>query len=61
MAAETRLVRGLVLDHGTRHPDMPKGLKKCYILTCNISLEYEKTEINSGFFFSTAEERDKLA
>lgn len=40
---------------------MPKGLKNCYILTCNISLEYEKTEVNSGFFFSTAEEREKLA
>lgn len=31
-------------DHGARHPDMPKKLKKCYILTCNVSLEYEKTE-----------------
>jgi T-complex protein 1 subunit zeta len=54
-------VKGLVLDHGTRHPDMPKSLKNCYILTCNVSLEYEKTEVNSGFFFSTAEEREKLA
>ena len=61
MATETRLVRGLVLDHGTRHPDMPKFLKNCYILTCNVSLEYEKTEVNSGFFFSSAEEREKLA
>jgi T-complex protein 1 subunit zeta len=61
MGSETRLVRGLVLDHGTRHPDMPKSLKNCYILTCNVSLEYEKTEVNSGFFFSTAEEREKLA
>ena len=61
MATETRLVRGLVLDHGTRHPDMPKSLKNCYILTCNVSLEYEKTEVNSGFFFSSAEEREKLA
>lgn len=31
-------------DHGARHPDMPKRLKKCYILTCNVNLEYEKTE-----------------
>ena len=49
------------MDHGTRHPDMPKALKNCYILTCNVSLEYEKTEVNSGFFFSSAEEREKLA
>lgn len=24
---DTRLVRGLVLDHGSRHPDMPKRLE----------------------------------
>ena len=37
------LFRGLVLDHGGRHPDMPKHVKNAYILTCNVSLEYEKT------------------
>ncbi|KCV71326.1 T-complex protein 1 subunit zeta [Fonticula alba] len=57
---ESRLVKGLVLDHGARHPDMPKRLQNCYILTCNVSLEYEKTEINSGFFYSSAEERDRM-
>jgi T-complex protein 1 subunit zeta len=40
---DTILVRGLVLDHGARHPDMPKRLENAYILTCNVSLEYEKT------------------
>lgn len=60
-SAETELIRGLVLDHGARHPDMPKFVKNCYILTCNVSLEYEKTEVHSGFFYSTAEEREKLA
>ena len=44
LATESKLIRGLVLDHGARHPDMPKGLKNCYILTCNVNLEYEKTE-----------------
>ena len=39
---DTKLIRGLVLDHGSRHPDMPKRLENCYILTCNVSLEYEK-------------------
>lgn len=37
------LVKGLVLDHGGRHPDMPVGLENCYILTCNVSMEFEKT------------------
>merc|ERR1719263_719441 len=60
LANETRLVRGLVLDHGSRHPDMPKELKNCYILTANVSLEYEKTEVNSGFYYNSAEQRDKL-
>ena len=35
--SDTSLVKGLVLDHGGRHPDMPKKLNNCYILTCNVS------------------------
>lgn len=54
------LVKGLVTDHGGRHPDMPKRVEDAYILTLNVSLEYEKSEVNSGFFYSTAEERDKM-
>jgi T-complex protein 1 subunit zeta len=59
-ASETQLVRGLVLDHGARHPDMPKRVENAYILTLNVSLEYEKTEVNSSFFYSSAEQREKL-
>ncbi|KAG6832634.1 T-complex protein 1 subunit zeta [Tricholoma furcatifolium] len=59
-ASETQLVRGLVLDHGARHPDMPKRLENAFILTLNVSLEYEKTEVNSSFFYSNAEQREKL-
>ena len=44
-ASETQLVRGLVLDHGARHPDMPKRLENAFILTLNVSLEYEKTYV----------------
>lgn len=40
---DTTLIRGLVLDHGARHPDMPMSLSNVYVLTCNVSLEYEKT------------------
>ena len=60
MDKDTRLIKGLVLDHGARHPDMPKHMENCHILTCNISLEYEKSEVNSGFFYSSADQREKL-
>ncbi|XP_034827490.1 T-complex protein 1 subunit zeta [Maniola hyperantus] len=59
-ATETTLIKGLVMDHGARHPDMPKRVENAYILTCNVSLEYEKTEVNSGFFYKSAEDREKL-
>ncbi|KAI1292018.1 T-complex protein 1 subunit zeta [Halotydeus destructor] len=57
---ETSLVKGLVLDHGPRHPDMKRHSTNAYILTLNVSLEYEKTTVNSGFFYKTADEREKL-
>ena len=60
MAADTQLIRGLALDHGARHPDMPKEVRNAHILTLNVSLEYEKSEINSGFYYSSADQRDKL-
>jgi T-complex protein 1 subunit zeta len=40
---DTQLVKGLVMDHGARHPDMPKRVENAHILTLNVSLEYEKT------------------
>jgi len=58
--SETKLVRGIVMDHGARHPDMKKKVENVYILTCNTSLEYEKSEVNAGFFYKSAEEREKL-
>ncbi|KAG5203736.1 hypothetical protein JEQ12_003319 [Ovis aries] len=57
---DTKLIKGLVLDHGARHPDMKKRVDDAFILTCNVSLEYEKTEVSSGFFYKTAEEKEKL-
>jgi T-complex protein 1 subunit zeta len=35
------------MDHGSRHPDMPKRVDNAYILTCNVSMEYEKRYFNS--------------
>lgn len=57
---DTRLIKGLVLDHGSRHPDMPKRLENVFILNANISLEYDKSEVNSGFFYSNAEQREAM-
>lgn len=57
---DTVLVKGMVMDHGARHPDMKKNIHDVFILTCNVSLEYEKTEVNSGFFYKSAQEREKL-
>lgn len=60
MGTDSRCVNGLVLDHGGRHPDMPKMLPNCHVMTCNVTFEYEKTEVQSGFFYSNADEREKL-
>lgn len=60
LGSDSRFVNGLVLDHGGRHPDMPTVLTNCHIMTCNVTFEYEKTEVQSGFFYSNAEEREKL-
>jgi T-complex protein 1 subunit zeta len=50
----------MVLDHGSRHPDMPKRLENCFILTCNVSMEYEKSEVNANMFYKDAAERERL-
>jgi T-complex protein 1 subunit zeta len=60
LGSDSRFVNGIVLDHGGRHPDMPSILNKCHVMTCNVTFEYEKTEVASGFFYSNAEEREKL-
>lgn len=59
-ALDTKFINGLVLDHGARHPNMAKRSENCFILILNVSLEYEKSEINAGHFYKTAEERTKL-
>jgi len=60
LGVETKLVKGIVFDHGARHPDMPKRVTNCYIFACNIELEYEKTEVNSSFFYNSAEQRERM-
>lgn len=60
MDKASRFVNGLVLDHGARHPDMSRNLNNCFILTCNISLEYEKSEVNSKFVYKNAQQQKAL-
>lgn len=57
---DSKLIRGLVLDHGGRHPGMPQRVENAYVLTCNVSLEYEKTEVNAGWFYKSAAEREEM-
>jgi len=57
---DSRLVQGLVMDHGGRHPGMPKKLSNCHILCMNIDLEYQKSEVNSGFFYNSAQQREAM-
>jgi T-complex protein 1 subunit zeta len=61
LGADTQFIPGIVLDHGGRHPGMPQKLNDCYILTCNISLEYEKSELNSVFVYDNADKKAALS
>lgn len=54
-------VDGLVLDHGGRHYSMPTFLENVCVLTTNMSLEYEKPEVNAEFCYSSAHQREALA
>lgn len=57
---DSEFIEGLVLDHGARHHAMPTALENVCVLVTNMSLEYEKPEINSEFFYSTAQQREML-
>ncbi len=48
------------MDHGSRHPDMDTYVENAFILTCNVSMEYEKSEVSTGFFYKNAEERERM-
>ena len=61
LGTDTRCIKGLVLDHGARNDDMPRRLENCYILTCNVSLEYERSELTAGFYYTSPEQKAKMA
>ena len=41
-------------------PEAGRTSRPVYVLTANIGLEYERSEVNAGFFYSSAEQREKL-
>jgi len=57
---DSRLIKGLVLDHGGRDYNMPGKVENAYILTCNISLEPEKPTNVTQVSVKTAQEREKI-
>jgi T-complex protein 1 subunit zeta len=59
-AMHTRFIDGIVCDHGVRHPNMRTRSENCFMLTCNVSFEYEKSMISAGIFYKNAEERQKM-
>lgn len=60
LKSDSQFIQGIVMDHGCRHPDMPKRLENCFILTCNASLEYEKSEVNAEWAYTTAGMKEKM-
>ena len=38
------------MDHGARHPDMPQHSEDAFILTCNVSMEYEKAFVINSYY-----------
>ncbi|KAG9391839.1 Chaperonin Cpn60/TCP-1 [Carpediemonas membranifera] len=58
---DTQLIRGLVLDHGSRTAGRSAKSKNVHILTMNVSLEYEKTEDSSTMTYNNPEQRAQLA
>lgn len=60
LASDTRFVDGIVLDHGGRNSDMPKYLENCHIFICNVSLEYERSELATGFYYKDPEEKARM-
>lgn len=45
---DSQLINGIVMDHGWRYEELKcSKFENCFILTLNVTLEYEKSEMNS--------------
>ena len=60
-ASDTQFVNGIVLDHGARHEEMPRRLENASILICNVSLEYERSELGANFHYSDPSKKEAMA
>ncbi len=54
----TKLIRGIVLDKGFVHPDMPKRIEGAKIALLNSQLEVEKTEFDARIHIESPEAMD---
>jgi len=59
--SDSKWIKGLVLDHGARHPDMPKIVQNAFILLCNINLEHERSETSVSFSYNSIENKEKFS
>lgn len=57
---DTKYIDGLVLDHGNRHYGMPTKLENVAVFVTNMSLEYEKPEVNAQFTYSSSKQKEEL-
>eukprot|EP00768_Dysnectes_brevis_P008909 gnl/Dysnectes_brevis/844_a931_4046.p1 GENE.gnl/Dysnectes_brevis/844_a931_4046~~gnl/Dysnectes_brevis/844_a931_4046.p1 ORF type:complete len:550 (+),score=182.35 gnl/Dysnectes_brevis/844_a931_4046:38-1651(+) len=58
---DSELIQGIVMDHGGRHRELVcEHFENCHILTLNLDLEQERSEVNSGMFYKSAEHRAEL-
>eukprot|EP00760_Papus_ankaliazontas_P005206 PhM_4_TR12445/c0_g1_i1/m.83254/K09498/CCT6; T-complex protein 1 subunit zeta len=60
MSTDTAFIKGLVMDHGARHDGMPKRIDHTYILTLNVSLKYERSELGANFFYNDPSKKDAM-
>lgn len=61
LGSETQLIKGIVMDHGGRHRGMPQKLTDCFVLTCNVSFEYEKSELAGTLVYDNAQRKAQMA
>ena len=57
---DVRLIKGIVLDQGFRHENMPKNMKDVRILLLNVSLVLEDTAVSTYMPVANADQRERL-
>ncbi|XP_055490357.1 T-complex protein 1 subunit zeta-like [Leucoraja erinacea] len=60
MELDTTLVKGLVLEHGARHPGMRRRVEDAFILGLNMALELGRPRDNASCFHKDVEDRESF-